>query len=75
MNRSLAPGAANLLATLTDKDLPGEKRVDVSKAVKDLSVEDWLLIAKAFDEWPFAPEARFKTIHTLFIELNLLLSS
>lgn len=53
---SLAPGAEVLLDKLTDKRLPLEQRVDIRLPVKQLTVSDWVLIARAFDAWPFAPE-------------------
>ncbi|KAJ7594591.1 S-adenosyl-L-methionine-dependent methyltransferase [Mycena floridula] len=45
---TLGPGAERL-----EKKLDG---VDLEKKVLDLTVKDWALIIKAFDEWPFAPE-------------------
>ena len=33
-----------------------EQRVDIRLSVKQLTVSDWVLIARAFDAWPFAPE-------------------
>jgi hypothetical protein len=56
--RSLGFGAENLLKPLQDRSLPPEDRVDVTKKVKDLSVQDWALIVRAFDNWPFAPDVR-----------------
>jgi hypothetical protein len=53
---SLAPGAEVLLQTLTDKNLPPEQRVDIRLMVRQLTVSDWALIARAFDAWPFAPD-------------------
>ncbi|KAH9057340.1 S-adenosyl-L-methionine-dependent methyltransferase, partial [Lactarius vividus] len=53
---SLAPGAEVLLDKLTDKTFPSKERVDVRLLVKQLTVSDWVLIARAFDAWPFAPE-------------------
>lgn len=52
---SLAPGADVLLRPLTDKSLPPEQRVDIRLMVKELTVSDWALIVRAFDDWPFAP--------------------
>ncbi|KDQ57599.1 hypothetical protein JAAARDRAFT_35290 [Jaapia argillacea MUCL 33604] len=54
---SLAPGAKSLLATLTDESLPANERVDIRLPVKKLSVKDWALILRAFDNWPFAPDS------------------
>jgi transcription factor 1 len=53
--RSLAPGAEVLLGKLTDKKLPLKQRVDIRLRVNELTVSDWVLIARAFDAWPFAP--------------------
>jgi len=53
---SLAPGAEVLLGKLTDKKLPLAQRVDIRVRVNELTVSDWVLIARAFDAWPFAPE-------------------
>lgn len=52
----LAPGAASLIKTLTNPDLPVSEQVDIKKSIKTLEVRDWALLLKAFDEWPFAPE-------------------
>lgn len=54
---SLAAGASVLLKPLTSEDVPPNERVDVTKRVKDLTVEDWALIIRAFGNWPFAPNA------------------
>ncbi|TDL24169.1 S-adenosyl-L-methionine-dependent methyltransferase [Rickenella mellea] len=53
---SLAPGANNLLKSLAGPDVPPNKRVDVNKTVKMLTLDDWQLIMQAFKEWPFAPD-------------------
>jgi len=53
---SLAPGAQTLLKVLTDPSLPHEQRVDIDKASRDMTVADWALLLRAFDNWPFAPE-------------------
>ncbi|KZT00848.1 S-adenosyl-L-methionine-dependent methyltransferase [Laetiporus sulphureus 93-53] len=53
---SLAPGAATLLKVLQDPSLPPEEQVDINKAPRDLSLADWALIVRAFDNWPFAPQ-------------------
>jgi transcription factor 1 len=52
----LAPGAEILIKALTKPGLPESERVDVKKIVKALTVHDWALLLKAFDEWTFAPE-------------------
>lgn len=56
---SLSPGAEVLLEPLTSRALPPDQRVDVSKPVRLLTLDDWTRIVKAFDEWPFAPKVRF----------------
>ncbi|GJE94935.1 SAM-dependent methyltransferase [Phanerochaete sordida] len=53
----LAFGAESLLKPLTDESRPPEERVDVKQPIRDLTVKDWALIMRAFDEWPFAPES------------------
>ena len=53
---SLALGAESLLKPLTDPSLPEEQRVDVDMPIRDLTINDWALIVRAFDNWPFAPE-------------------
>jgi hypothetical protein len=77
---SLAPGAEVLLQTLTDKSLPPEQRVDIRLKVKQLTVSDWALIARAFDAWPFAPNVclfitllgrELNTLATLTQELDI----
>lgn len=55
---SLSPGADALLEPLTSRTLPPSERVDVTKDIRHLTVEDWGRIVKAFDEWPFAPQVR-----------------
>lgn len=56
--RGLGPGADSLTRALTNPALPTEQRVDVKQKIKDLTVADWVLIVRAFDNWPFAPEVR-----------------
>lgn len=53
---SLAPGAGSLLKPLTDPSLPPEQRIDPHKPPRALSLADWALVIRAFDQWPFAPE-------------------
>ena len=69
---SLAPGAEVLLHKLYDKRLPLEQRVDIRTRVRDLTVSDWVLIARAFDAWPFAPEVRRPTYYLSKSSTNLL---
>ncbi|KAF8658323.1 hypothetical protein AX16_002091 [Volvariella volvacea WC 439] len=53
---SLAPGAQVLIKKISDPALPIDERVDVKTLVRQLSINDWQIILKAFGEWPFAPE-------------------
>jgi transcription factor 1 len=69
---SLAPGAEVLLSRLTDKKLPKEQRVDIRLRVNELTISDWVLIARAFDAWPFAPEVRRSTHYLTRSSTNLL---
>ena len=52
---SLAPGAGTLIKMVTDPKLPASQRLDVKKQVRAMTAEDWSVLLKAFDEWPFAP--------------------
>ncbi|KAI0330161.1 S-adenosyl-L-methionine-dependent methyltransferase [Cubamyces sp. BRFM 1775] len=53
---SLAPGATSLLKDLTDPRLPSDQRVNVTKPCRDLTLADWALVMRAFENWPFKPE-------------------
>ena len=68
----LAPGAEVLLGMLTDKKLPLEQHVDIRTRVNELTTSDWVLIARAFDAWPFAPEVRCFTYYLTKSSTNLL---
>ncbi|KAJ7132770.1 S-adenosyl-L-methionine-dependent methyltransferase [Mycena crocata] len=52
----LAPNAQTLLNKLTAPGLDKKHRVDPKTPIREMSVNDWRLLVKAFDEWPFAPE-------------------
>ncbi|KIJ67701.1 hypothetical protein HYDPIDRAFT_126002 [Hydnomerulius pinastri MD-312] len=52
----LAPGAATLLTTLEDCSLSPNRRMDVSKPIRQMNVEDWAALVHAFHAWPFAPD-------------------
>ena len=53
----LGPGAQLLVKKITDSNLPDSERMDnVKKPVREMTVQDWSILIKAFDEWPFAPE-------------------
>ncbi|KIY53104.1 S-adenosyl-L-methionine-dependent methyltransferase, partial [Fistulina hepatica ATCC 64428] len=46
---SLAPGAQSLMRVL-------EGKLDISKPVRTLSLEEWTKVMEAFTQWPFAPQ-------------------
>ncbi|PFH52092.1 hypothetical protein AMATHDRAFT_39801 [Amanita thiersii Skay4041] len=52
----LAPGAQTLIKMVTDPDLPLSETLNIEKAPRSLTVEEWKILVKAFHEWPFAPE-------------------
>lgn len=52
----LAPGASTLLMMLQDGSLAGHHLIDISKPVREMSVEDWAALVHAFHSWPFAPD-------------------
>ncbi|KAF9227446.1 S-adenosyl-L-methionine-dependent methyltransferase [Gyrodon lividus] len=53
----LAPGASTLLGMLEGASLPEDRhRMDISKAVREMEVEDWAAVVRAFHAWPFAPD-------------------
>jgi mitochondrial transcription factor 1 len=52
----LAPGAEALLKDVTDPHKPPEERLDTKKAPRDMTTQEWAVLLRAFDEWPFAPE-------------------
>ena len=52
---SLAPGAENLIKTLTSPDTPETDRVEVNSPITQLLPKDWANIIKAFNGWKFAP--------------------
>ena len=53
---SLAPGAGTLIKMVTDPKLPTSQRLDIKKQVRAMTAQDWSILLKAFDEWPFGPE-------------------
>jgi len=52
----LAPGAETLIRKVTKDGRSKKDRIDVTKTIRMLTVDDWAVLLKAFDEWPFAPE-------------------
>lgn len=63
----LGPGAQTLVKKVAD----GEVNIDAD--IRDLTVDDWAVIVKTFDEWPFAPEVR-AVLNTVYQSLTRLLS-
>lgn len=55
---SLAPGATNLIKPISSVKNPPDQRVDPNKLIKKLSLKEWTVIVRAFDNWPFAPDVR-----------------
>ncbi|KAH9855169.1 S-adenosyl-L-methionine-dependent methyltransferase [Lenzites betulinus] len=53
---SLAPGASTLVKTLTSTSLPLDQRVKLTKCARDMTIVDWTLLVRAFNNWPFRPE-------------------
>lgn len=41
---------------LQDGSLAGHHLIDISKPVREMSVEDWAALVHAFHSWPFAPD-------------------
>ncbi|TEB37266.1 S-adenosyl-L-methionine-dependent methyltransferase [Coprinellus micaceus] len=62
----LGPGAQALLKKLDDPSIPADQRVDVNKAPRELTVQEWKNVVKAFNDWPFRPENL--SIGHMFIE-------
>ncbi|TCD67450.1 Mitochondrial transcription factor 1 [Steccherinum ochraceum] len=62
----LAAGASSLLTPLTSEDLPPDERVDVKRRIKDLTLADWTLVLRAFENWPFAPSQEDMAIASSF---------
>lgn len=56
---SLAPGATSLIKDLTDARVPLDQRVKPTKSPRDLTLADWTLLLRAFNNWPFRPEVCF----------------
>jgi hypothetical protein len=56
--RFLAPNGQSLLKVLSGPGLDPNARIDPKTPVREMTVNDWALLVKAFDEWPFAPEVR-----------------
>ncbi|KAJ6593879.1 S-adenosyl-L-methionine-dependent methyltransferase [Mycena capillaripes] len=52
----LAPNAQSLLKGLTAPNLGWEHRINPKTPVREMTINDWVLLVKAFDEWRFAPE-------------------
>lgn len=53
----LGPGAQSLIKKIADPNLPDSERIqNVKTQVRQMTVHDWSVLIKAFDEWPFAPQ-------------------
>ncbi|KAJ7218084.1 hypothetical protein GGX14DRAFT_495526 [Mycena pura] len=52
----LAPNAQSLLKGLTSSDVDESERINPKTPVREMTIKEWSLLVKAFDEWPFAPE-------------------
>ena len=55
----MGPGANHLLKVIADPSKPKSEQLDLTKTIRRLTLDDFKVIVKAFDEWPFAPEVRF----------------
>ena len=53
---TLAPGAQILVDKVTNPELPLSERIDPKVQIRHLTIEEWMLIIKAFNEWPFSPK-------------------
>lgn len=60
---ALGPGAAKLVDVLSNPELPEDQRLNCSKVSRELTADEWALVVKAFDEWPFAPEVNINFTH------------
>ncbi|KAF8902639.1 ribosomal RNA adenine dimethylase-domain-containing protein [Mucidula mucida] len=61
VSRALSLLGANgdsLSKKLHDPSLPPDEYIDPETKLRELTVRDWALIVKAFDNWPFAPQVR-----------------
>ncbi|KAF9038289.1 S-adenosyl-L-methionine-dependent methyltransferase [Hymenopellis radicata] len=52
----LGANGESLGKKLHDPSLPPDEYIDPDTKLRELTVQDWALIVKAFDNWPFAPE-------------------
>ncbi|KAG9312882.1 S-adenosyl-L-methionine-dependent methyltransferase [Chiua virens] len=55
----LAPGASTLLTMLANDHAAGHHSFDASKPVREMNVQDWASLVRAFHSWPFAPDIHF----------------
>lgn len=53
--RAISPGAGNLVPKLVEQGV-GQSMLD--KPVSHLTMDEWVLLANAFDSWPFRPQVR-----------------
>lgn len=47
---------------ISGPDVPEERRVDISKTPRDLSLQDIAHIVQAFKDWPFAPTVSLQMV-------------
>ncbi|KAJ7096344.1 S-adenosyl-L-methionine-dependent methyltransferase [Mycena epipterygia] len=52
----LAPNAQTLLKKIAMPGGAEDHRINPKTPVREMTVKDWAVLVKAFDEWPFAPE-------------------
>lgn len=55
-NRALAPGAENLLPKIMSDPAMHASFGNPSRAVNDLTIEEWAVITRVFSAWPFKPK-------------------
>ncbi|KAI0633426.1 S-adenosyl-L-methionine-dependent methyltransferase [Trametes polyzona] len=53
---SLAPGATSLLKDLQSTQVPLKERVSPTRTPRSMTLADWTLLLRAFNNWPFRPE-------------------
>ncbi|GAA6042294.1 hypothetical protein JCM8097_000621 [Rhodosporidiobolus ruineniae] len=53
---AVAPGALNLVDQCVQRGL-----TDMKKTVQQLTLEEWIIIADVFEDWPFRPQTLFDT--------------
>lgn len=51
--------------------MPDNKRIDVSKLVRLMTLQDWAVLVDAFDKWPFAPKVRASASSIFIVSYTL----